>query len=594
MNYFTHKSVFFGFIILLTSILLTQTPTHGQTSGSTEDILLSQNGKQYIVINKDSADRYEVTFNQKKIGPMDKIMYTLNNQVRFSEDNSNFYLPVRAQAFQSGFISKNGFTGPLRSISDNVVFHPNGLIYAYVKDKQLFIHTPDEEIATGHPATNVGKFKWSEGEYIITYRNEKATLMTTSSRTDSLFPSYYVSNDRIVIKPNREAIGVIRKDKQQYVAVSASEIAGPYEKVSEMVSYQPQNDWTGFAYQKDGKGYVWVNGETFGPYPSFRMASKLQFTGDEKNEFAYYYLTEDKQLFIQSEENRQGPIHPEGLRGSRPVLGQAGKNIRLSPSTPRGDFVQINNDVYGPFGKAPRFFYKNKVYENHRVFRFYKHGKAFLYADGHTAGPFEAVDFTWNGRKLTVASVKPGDKTVQVKKYRKRQLRKLPVVQNDTRVHYSAKLKDAELAFPIPYSWHSTNLFEKTRFLPMLLASPEKVDVQKLVNSIDEKKLPENIYNILIISHYGNDYTNEQMKKMLVEGTVFEADTREIEPVQNIPGNLNGFSRSIEVLRDKPVIINQYAFKKDNQWLMCFAYADQKQAPFFEDARNIMENIQVK
>lgn len=562
-----------------------------------EDILLSPEGDQYVTINKDSSERYSFTFGNTRMGPIDKLRYAVKDEIQFSKKYSDFYLPVRTKSFKSGFLTKRGYSGPLDGISDDVFFTEKGLIYAYVKNGKLVIHTPENEISTGYEATHIGSFFWNEGDFKVMFNNRQEAFVAFAQKRDSLFPSYYVSDDRFSFTPEGHLIGVLKKDDKRYVTGLKDNLLGPYEKVSEKVTYDSESGLKGFVYQKEKKGYVWVNGQTFGPFSPFERSSSLQFTGEDEGDFVYYYLNQDRSLFIQKANTQLGPFQPEGLRGPMPELSKEGSRIRITANTPKGDIIQINNEVYGPFGHTKRFFYKNFVTEDLDVFRFKKHGKAFLFLDGDIAGPFDAVDYSWDGKRLAVASVSPGTKQVKIKRYNKRKFKKLPRIDPTKLIPWESRIKDVSLEMKLPFSWQAVNIYKITRMLPMLMASPDKVDFEQVLNSVDSKKLPDELERLLIISHQGGEFTHDQMVKLIKEGQAFDAEIEEIAPVENV--NLEdreAITRTIRLKRDKnQMLVKQLAFKQNGEWLLCYVYAtDETKTEMFPKAEHLISGIRLK
>jgi hypothetical protein len=219
-----------------------------------------------------------------------------------------------------------------------------------------------------------------------------------------------------------------------------------------------------------------------------------------------------------------------------------------------------------------------------------------MFVRGRILGPFAGLDYHWNGDRLHVASVDPGMTTITTQSYDLDELAKLAAVDTSEWLIWRTKINDQEVSLRVPFRWHTFNVNERVKLLPLLLLAPQPTNFERIVKSIEEQSLPHDMEELATVSLMGAGYSKETMQELLQQmlatggpATVLE----ELETRQVGKREVLGLKARLQRGKGKKLIMKQYAFEVNGQWLLCQAYATDEQHPFFEKVEKVISKLAV-
>jgi hypothetical protein len=565
---------------------------------------LAEDGQAVVIVYTNPDRKAFVWHNGKNYGPMPEYSFMGSQDKILSTDGNDFYVKYVNMQNKEIYFTKEGASELKDKFSEKAFFNDKGdFCNAFIDKRELYINNFGTVKGPIDSANYIGDFhRFDDGSFAVSYRNESGVYLFLDGEVKGPYDKG-VSINTFRFHKNKLVSYHKGSERGDYYYIIGENQYGPLRMGSEHITFSNNGENWGFIYRnKNSEGFAKINGKDFGPFEKFDFASDITFINEDPENFAFFYfLRDEKALFLKRSGEAPQKINTESMRLSIPVLSSDGKVFRIYESKPSGQYIHINEKVYGPFETVRRSFHGDKLYSKLEEFKFKKHGKAFFQVKDKVLGPFTSLRYNKKGDFLYYAYIDEDVEKLEVKKTPVSDIADIKGFAEDSDFVYSTSMLKKDLSFKIPFGWNSINIYEKTRLFPGVMFYKNDLNYQQFFEELTEnKKLNLKADNkVILVSPQGKINSGLDIKKDYAQ--------KQIDQIENIstivkPKEIthNGNKIVISKLKttdsaENPVYANLSWHIMDGELLYLAVYqTDEPKEDFGEVEKKILESVSIK
>ncbi|MDZ7764599.1 MAG: hypothetical protein U5K00_09250 [Melioribacteraceae bacterium] len=558
---------------------------------------ISKNGTGLLITYKDSEGNGFVWHNGDNFGPLDGFLYFSRQEKLNSSDGKNFFVKYADAQNNENYITKNKVGEFKQELSDEGFFNKAGKpAYAFIEENQLFIQTWDGVEGPIDSADMIGNFRsYEDGTVGVSYLHNRKDYIYFDGKITG--PLENVSVQSIQFPENNKTFAYRQgSENGKNFYVIGEEKFGPYNIGSDHISFSENREEWGFIFRKENEAYVRTSSNEFGPFPNFDFATDLKIFNNNPNEFGYLYMVEkDTALYLQKSNGINKKIDVPSFRIAQPLFSNDGEYFKFIIRMNGKDYVQINNELFGPFETGDRNFYKASFNGKAKEFKFKKHNRAFLSINNNYVGPFYNFDYQINENSAFIGFINPEMTKAGIQRLSLNEKNNINIIGEETIINYSLKLNDKEVSFDIPFGWNTLNLHKITRIFPGVMLYKNDFNVSDFVdNLLENGKIELEDNKVIVVSAQGKYDKNEDLLKLVNE---------QINQLKNV--SIREKPRMID-FKEKSIayaglIADNYTYAKlgwfyvDDELIFAAVYQTDEPVEYFDETDwNILSSINIE